>query len=371
MSTVAPGDISGSSGGKRGLSRGDKWLIGCGLGCVGLLVVGLLAAMVGGFWFLRPGTQHPTAVAEGPGSIGVIRLHDVGEDPGAKEMMTYLVQTLQDVDRRHKKEQLPESMRWLADLQGQEQGTGGLEMLLPREATLAFEPRGADADPAWVLALNIRAMARPLRLLWKTMARGESGEEQTHLGQQIVALDGETWSAFYDSTLLVSDHLPSLRAALDRIATGSQGGDPGGTRAAGPEGTWDVEGSLSNHDDGVARFLEAMVVRELGDAEIVPPASGDDLELSFGVDIASKDAVQGRLVLRCADVREAVAWLGFLEPRLDYLRDDARRKGLELTVQPKAAGADVEIPFELSGIAARIDEMANDLTEAASGSGRP
>ncbi len=351
---------------RRGLGGVDKLLIGCGIGCAGLILVAVLGVAFGTVWFFTPGEQVATEVIVDEASLGAVRLNELAEDPGTQELLTRVLQHIDQAGREQQREQLPPALRWLSDFQAQQSNTAGINMLIPKEMTVAFEEAEDGAGVDFVVAANPRTMVRMFKTMIGFASRGDqSGNVRSdYRGHAAYALEDGAHLAFVRSTLMFASSRRALERAIDRIArdpieTGDTAATDAGTSPAStsiPRGEWDVEGALGNRQglvDGLlAELLASGDASQPGD----PPPSGEDLQLGFGLDVVSGDEIAGQAQLECGDRRAAEQWLDSIEQRFQALRAEASERGLELELEARVDGDRVLAELQLTGVADLIAE---------------
>ncbi len=353
---------------RRGLSGFDKLLIGCGIGCAGLILVVVLGIAFGSMWVMTPGAQVATDVIADDSSLGVIRLHELAEDPGTQELLSRVLERINEAGREQQREQLPPSLRWISDLQAQQSNAAGLNMLIPKEMTIAYEQAEDGSGIDFVAGANPRTMVRMFKTMFSLMSRGDDSQHmrRDYRGHAAYRFEDQAHLAFVRSTVLFANSRRALERAIDRIEAGESGdGDGAGDSAGGfdysaiPGGDWDVEGALGNETGLVGGLLEPA---QSGDEQSDgggESIAGEDLRLGFGFDVVSADEVTGRTVLECDDRRAAQHWRAVLEQRYAALRDDAARRGLELEIETLSEGERVVTDIRLLGL---DDLLATALT---------
>ena len=360
---------------RKGLGGFDKVLIGCGIGCAAVILLAAMAATFATLWVFTPGEQVATDAIADEASLGVIRLHELADDPGTQELITRVLERIEAAGRQQRREQLPESLRWISDLQGQQVNPAGLNMLFPKEMTIAYEEAADGATFHYVVAVNPRTMVRVFKTMFDLISRSDDSPNlrADYQGHPAYQLEGDAHLAFVRSTVLFSDSRQALERAIDRLAASPV------RRAAGafdfarsiPQGDWDVEGTIDNETGLVSGGLEAFV-KAGGDQEQtgdvagslpgprLPP--GDDLRLGFGIDVVSADEITGRFLLECGDRRLAERWLAVLEERYQAMIAESAASGLELEIDTRAVGGRVVTELRLRG----IEQMVADaFTEVA------
>lgn len=384
----------------------DKFLVGCGLGCGVLLILGIVAAVGAALWVFRPGTQHETATVVAEESVATLRLEDVGRDQGTQEFLTHAINTFNEANRQIRRENMPENMRWLSDLGNQDANPAGMNMFFPRDLTLSFEERdpeelaamgnpGTVDDLAIVGAVNFRSFVRPIRMIFEFAAeRDETARIRPHGEHRLLGLERNAWICFVDGTLYFSGSPSALEAALDRLDRGEVNRL---WTAEIPEGDWDVAGTLeegshmieeilawsldpkASLDDLERRAREAEKVAE-GDgtetAEDAPadhplprldPRLGDPDEvvgeLAFGADIRSADAVTVVFHLELQSAEWAERYAEVLREKWQERADRVAEEGLDLGYDVRVEGSKVVGEADLVGLEGWIERKADELVE--------
>jgi hypothetical protein len=191
-----------------------KWALGCALGCGGLVVLFFVSVAIAGWWFVTPGTQHPTTAAVAPDSQGAFRVADLGEDEGAREALEAVIREASRLSPGTSRHDRPV---WVQS-EDPAAMAGLLSRLLPREGTLAFQPVPGRDEPSPVLVLNLRGLTRPLRMLLES----DDHRTEPYRGVDIVGdQGGDTLLAMVDGTLVVAEHPGAMRGTIDRLLDGT------------------------------------------------------------------------------------------------------------------------------------------------------
>ncbi|MEM7350984.1 MAG: hypothetical protein AAF657_09280 [Acidobacteriota bacterium] len=342
----------------------DKLLIGCGLGCAALILIGVLGFTFATMWLVTPGKQSATEFVADQESVGAVRLHSLAADPGAQALITRVLERLQEANREQQREQLPPSLGWISDMQAQQADPSGFNMFFPKDMTVAFEAAGSGEGASsgqevhYVAAFNPRVMVRMFKTMFGFIGRADNNEQMrsTHRGHPIYRLEDDVILAFVGSTVMVSDAEQVMERAIDRFETGQvAGAEPGGRFdfAITPAGDWDIEGALSNEAGLAAGFLEG--ITRPGPASLdfegdVALPETERLHLGFGFDIVSADELAGQTVLECGDRQAAARWLEALERRYEDLRAEAEDRGLDYEITARVEGSRVLTELRLNGI---------------------
>ena len=342
---------------KKGLSGFDKVLIGCGIGCAALILIVVLGIAFGTMWVFTPGKQAATAAIAEDSSLGVIQLHELAQDPGTQELLTRVLERIDEANREQQCEQLPPAMRWISDFQAQQADPAGLNMLIPREMTIVYEQAEDGEAVDYVIAFNPRTMVRMFKTMFSLISRGDESEELSsdYRGHSVYRFEEDANLAFVDSTVLFASSQAALERAIDRIDASEEGAN-GSTSfdfaRSIPEGDWDVEGTLGNENGLIAGLLEDFTEPgpepEGGESEGY--RDDGDLHLGFGLDVVSADEIAGRAVLECGDRRAAERWLAVLEERYETMTRKAADRGLELEIEAQVRGERVVTELRLQGV---------------------
>lgn len=330
-------------------------LIGCGIGCGALAIVGVIGALIGGVWAFSPGQQRAAASIVSDDSLGSIHVEDLAKDAGVRSMLTEAFRRWDEVNRRRQAEMLPENMRWLSRMQGQSNPTG-MGFMIPREIVIAVEE--GDGEPMISAAINFRAMVRPFR--WMVLAAAGQEDEilEIYRDYEIVG-DDTVVMAFADSTLLVADRRKSLRLAIDRMEDGGETPvapfDPPPLPA--PETEWDVYGGLHNRQYSVEALLEWWLPLE------EPLPSGAE-SLRFGIDWETADSGFLRLDLQLSDPQSAAEWRPLIEQQLADAAMSLGQDGLLLESDLTSVDATMTLDVEFSGLQAAITTWIENFDQA-------
>ena len=363
---------------RKGWGGFEKVLLGCGVGCIGVALVIGVGMLLAGMWVFTPGRQAATDVIADDASLGVVRLHELADDPGTQELFVQVLERIDEVNRNQRREQLPDGLRWIADLQSRQSDPRGINMMIPKEMTIAFEESADGEDVDFVVAFNPRTMVRMVRGIFGLVSRSDEADIRSdHAGHPVYRLDERSHLAFVDSTVLFSNAAGTLERAIDRLVAGEgvpayRGDD---LTASIPPGEWDVEGIVGNEAGLVDAFLAAHMLERSDDGadseESPEPLAGKDIHLGFGLDIISAEEIAGTTVLECGDRRTAERLAAVLEERYLEAMADAEARGLELEIESRVEGERVVTELRLVGLGEVIaDALTFDVGSAGGEEGR-
>ena len=400
-----------------GASPWLKLLLGCAVGCavVGALV--FLAVGGGMWWLVSPGEQVATEGVAGGESQAVVHFGGLNDDPGTRALLDRAVVAMQRAADRQRAEEMPDAVRWLEQLgRAQSGGATGLGMWIPRDVTVTVE-QGEDGESVVLVALNLAAFPRMIRMMVRQIARAEDEGgpvRKRYRGYDIDVFPDSPALAFAGSTLLVASRPEAVRRAIDRLEDGPEPGAMAALLPADGAGRWDVHGAVRDHDGTLGtRFAEALPgARPAADAESAPevpeapepapggggagsapgavrvleapapvPGHGTDPgsaadeaagtatpappveRLTFGVDVVTADRIAAEIRLDCASEAGAREWLGRLEESLRHLETEHGRGALSSRISGTVESARLRAEIELTGVDAWIESAAAEWME--------
>ena len=340
---------------KKGLRRRDKILIGCAVGCGGLVILAGLAFFGGLYWLVSPGDQIATERILSDEAVGYVRLPDPGEDPGLTDLLTTFIVEADRVSRSAAEEELPGFFQQYQEM-NLRNGAKGMCMWIPSDSTISFE-RTADGDEtAGVAAVNLRSFPRAVRSFISALADGGTEE---YRGREIIDMgDGDTFVAFYGTTLLGSSSEALVKRVIDRLEDGARPpadldfGQSPSEEAAEPAQRWDAFGAFDGESDVPAGILTALL-------DYLPPSElvEDDLELRlealdvtslrFGLDVVTANTLRGGLSLDFETEDSAGRWARRFTGQGPVTLGD-----YEVAVEMSSVrnGPQVQADFELTGL---------------------
>lgn len=360
-----------------------KWLIGCGIGCAVLIMIGVGAAVFVGWWITSPGKQVATERIIAPDANGVVHFSGDMALSECAELLGHIMTRIQEEQNRQTGAQLPEGLRWLEEMQRQQQMQGasaGMAVWVPREVTLVLYGGDAQQDRSFVVAANFRQFVRLFRTIVKAAIQANHPDDPArmiHHNDYEIMGDEDMVLCFAGGTVLFANDLDRMRDTLDRL-------DQEDLEAIEPQSvfagfdqlkeSWPLIGILPNQGDGLVAELIAgsnLVDFDLEPGMVEAPedvaqqAVAEVAEMHFGLGLESADVLRGELqvFLKGEDASDGVK--RYLERRGEALREWAREKGLEphgeITVQSRS----VHQELRLSGLKALVDRSIEESFEIA------
>ncbi len=329
-------DPYGPAPAKPGMSGCQKTAIGCAIGCGGLIVLAVVAGGIGSWWMMRPGEQRTTAAVVSPEATGTFTVVDLGADPG----VTALLDRVLLESQRQQQRGAPD---WVRQMQQLSRGGGsqstGLRMFLPRQATISLEPSTEGRDSAVVAAVNPRGLTN---LLHFVLARGDTLVGK-HRGHDLLRMGDRAWGSLLGGTLLVSNEEAALKRGIDRVLDGGGSAPPPPADLGPPARNWDVTGTVDGNDRELSTTL-------WGDE----PAPAGVKRALLGVDVATSDVTNGRVVVDCDSPESAQAAALALDRRAVERAEKLAEKGLALRATSRVEGSRAVLDWDVRGVDAAI-----------------
>ena len=222
----------------RGLSTGQKTLIGCGIGCATVIILIFVVIGFGAWWLFKSEDQVATNRILNTDSMAVFRLEDVTENQGAMELVSYLIKEAQRNSRERSSGQLPPFLEKFKDYSDDQQDQSKfMKFFTPREIT-AYMSLDEAGKNILVIAANFGAGTRIAKTILKMTSMGDSNLEV----ETISTSHGELYEfnqrdpeagrmfqrvimGFYKGTFLFSNETEPAVSALGRLAEGNDTGE--------------------------------------------------------------------------------------------------------------------------------------------------
>lgn len=381
-----------------GIPSWGKAVIVTGLGCGVAGFIVLLCVIGLTLWMLLPGRQIDTTGIAGKGTEAVLIYRNMEGKTGIGALINRFFVEMQKAQSEVQQQQVPESLRWLVDLQGRQnqKSMAALRVYIPREVTVSIEGGGGDYVRNTFVAVNPSMLTGMFELMFDaTAGMTPDAKPRTHNGHDYLVMKNDSAICFHGGTILWAQMAGGMPLLLDRIDGKSPPGKVGGAvkKLIAKDGMWDV---LAVIDDGggvtdwleasdappawMAGALPAAVLpalaepgpppdesQRVGEAEGV--ASGEEETLAgtiatqlaaaravpaglvtIGLVAVSEDKVVGRIDAECAGEADAALLAAALESVKAGLKDKGKAKGLVLTGSSKTSGSSVTMKFQLGGL---------------------
>ncbi|HEV8242219.1 MAG TPA: hypothetical protein VGS57_22825 [Thermoanaerobaculia bacterium] len=313
-------------------SAWQKTLLGCVIGCGALILLSLIGGGIGAWWMVKPGKQEATAAVVSPQSTGAFIVSDLAADPGVTALFDRFMREAQ----RQQQRDLPPWIRQMQQMGAAGSPSAGLRMFLPRQATISLEPSTEGRDePAVVAAVNPRGMTN---LLHFVLARGNTLQGQ-HRGHDLLRLNDRAWASLVGGTLLVANEEEALRHGIDRVLDGTPTSAPPPPDLGAPVRQWDFTGTADGSEGKLAEIL-------WGD-EPAPPGVRRAL---LGIDVATSDVTNGRVIVDCTSPEAASEAALALDRHVAERSQELADKGLALRATSRVDGTRAVLDWDVSGV---------------------
>jgi len=237
-------------------SVGKRWLIGCGLGCLALVVVAI--ALVGGFtlWLRGSGELLEPRKLLGSDTAGHVEWTLRMEDPATEGFVRSLIDAIQTLPPDASSELPPWLMNWLVQRQHSEAERGILEMF-PMAVAWTVRPGETPADDLHLFSVSIERLGHRIIfgdwILGWILPRNARVEIDRYRDEKIYRLplnhDRFLTAFVREGNVFFTSDLDTARIAVDRlIASSASSREPSEVDRlfAGIEGDGPMRGAISN-----------------------------------------------------------------------------------------------------------------------------
>jgi hypothetical protein len=344
-------------------SRGRKFLYGCGIGCLAVIILGVGSCVTFVAWLHRPGELLQPERLVGADTTGYVAWTLRLEDPGTAEFVQTLMEGVQRASERNRVKVHPMIDSWLTGLD-RRRNQKKLREMFPLVAAWAVRPGSGPADDLHLYTVSLERAGNQLVFTdWLLgMMLGMSGEvaAETHRGERIymLPLDRREAVAFFirGNDLFFSSDLETATRAVDSLvedgpAAGSAGDLDELLRSV-PAGA-PMRGAITNERGELSRIWSKLTGLP------GPGGSGSDAWAGFrGVTIAGTltgdDSIEVELSLRCSDAASAAAQV---EAVGAALRAALESTGFPLEMETRQVGEWIGADLRLSEVTPRVEEF--------------
>jgi hypothetical protein len=339
-------------------TRGKKILVGCGIGC--LAVVLLAVGSCTGFfiWLKQPGELLEPDLLVGSDTKGYLAWTLRLEDPGTEQFVQDILNSMQRVQRKHGVKINPTVDSFLNRMQ-QKKNEREIRKMFPLAAAWTLRPGDDPGDDLHLLSVSLMRAGNQIRLwdwlLGMILSRSPDVQVVKHRGEKIFNVDPRKDSPFVffirGNDLFFTSDTDNARLAVDRLAT------PGAGAASSTElstlyGQTPPEAPLRGAIINSGGELER-VWREIGTldpSDILDGVRG--VVLSGG--LVDGDTFRAEMSFLCSDASLAAASTDELE-RL--LRSTLEPSGLPVELQAGADGDWVRVDVQLSELSTSLERL--------------
>jgi hypothetical protein len=357
-------------------STAKRWLIGCGIGCIGLIVL-VIAAVVGfGMWIQGSGELLEPQKLLGADTTGHIEWTLQLEDPGTEGFAHALIDAVRAIPPEAS-EQMPAWMvGWLTRMQSRETERDILD-LFPMAAAWTVRPGAVPEDDLHLFSLSVERFGNRLVfgdwLMGWLLPRGNDIGVDRYRGEKIYQIplrragkrvtlflrggnvfftsDGETARIAVDR--LIADAAPDREpTALDRLFAETAAGGP-------------MRGAIDNRRGEVHRLWSWISSRSESPADRRMWTGFRGLALAGGLQADGSLAANLRFVCPDADSAEA-----YTPDLVQALQDGLAWTDLALDIQARPVGDRIEIDLRAGDLVHKMQDWLRQAQEIETDSGR-
>jgi len=337
-------------------------LIGCGVGCLALLIFAVSACVGFGLWLSQPGELLEPQQLLASDTLGYIEWTLREEDPGTASVVERLIE-LSQAQNRGGLTGLPD---WVGEFLIERQNARNerqIRQLLPLAAAWtvrAGETRDSDVH---LLTLSIEKLGKRLVLVdwamgWAARMGGDM-DVIVHRGERIYPLNDTDSGApralfFRGNDVFFTSDPEMAKRAVDLLAD-TTAGDQGDASelervfAALPDRP--LRGAVSNGRGELYRIWDLMTDLESG-PEDEPWSAIRTVAVSGG--LTSEDALELAIEALCKDAR----WASLnADSLLDTMLSDLEFGGVEVETQARAEGERILIDLRVPDLPGQLEKL--------------
>lgn len=353
---------------------GKRWLISCGLGCGGMIVLAIGLIVAFNIWLSRPGKLLEPQQLVGNDTTGYVEWTLSLDDPETEGFVLALIAAIQEMPTGA--EEFPPWMAdWMRNRQRREAEKDILK-LLPLVLAWTVRP-AADADEdLHLLTLSIEPLGNRLVfgdwILGLILRRIEGAEVHMHGREKIYQLplvDDERLTFFLRGAhAFVTSDLDTARLAVDRLSAHTATGDPANQlrQLFDAAEARALRGALTNSRGELTR-LWRQLPQEPGEGSLSPDLLGRAESLTVTGGLEADGSLAGTLWFRGPDAQWAAGHAAELERAL---RERTRWIELDFELVTAVAGDHVRIDFRLPDLVGAIRHALLQGVEIDEGEGR-
>ena len=205
-------------------SRGKKILLGCGIGCLSIVLL-VVASCTGFFiWLNQPGELLEPDLLVGSDTTGYVAWTLRLEDPGTREFVQGLLDSLQRASERNRVRIHPAFDSWLSGME-QRRNEKQIREMFPLAAAWTLRPGAEPGDDLHLFSVSLMQAGNQIRLFdWIIgffLARSPDVQTVSHHGEKIFRLpvDRKTPISFFirGNDVFFTSDLETAKLAVDRL----------------------------------------------------------------------------------------------------------------------------------------------------------
>jgi hypothetical protein len=341
-------------------------LIGCGLGCVVVLVLGIGSCVGFYVWLQRPGELLEPERLLGADTAGYVEWTLRLEDPGTRGFVETLVE-LQQRQMQRDRAPLPGWIRQFLQRQTRRGSEEDLRELLPLVAAWTVRPGAAPGTDLHVVTLSLKQVGNRMVFLdWilsVTFRMSDKAQSVSYLGETIYQLpageDGTITFFIRGNDLFFTSDVETAQQALYRL----QVGEPQQQGAATELDRWfdgvrgqALRGAVVNERGELTRVLERLTDESFAGE---PWSALRAATVSGG--LTAEGAFDARVEFHGPDAGWAAAGA---EPLAELLRRNLDYARLPVELGARAEGERIVVELRTTDLAALLERLAEEDRDA-------
>jgi len=345
-------------------SRGKKVFIGCALGCVGLMLLGIGGCVGFTVWLSRPGELLEAERLVGPATTGMLELNLRLEDPGTQHFVEVLLESSQRLNEQAGGQMPPTFRAWFVKSQNRS-NEKSIEELLPMSVVWTIHPDDSVDGDVHLFSISVERFGNRLAFMdWvmgfvfrlsPDLVAVRHGDERIY---SIHDDDSDFEGAAFvrDKDLFLASSVESAKRALDLLR-----GEAGNRSSGGVDVSSYLEelpdlplrGAFSNERGEAYRLWMRILNADDEDGWREEPWSGIRAMLLSG-GFVDETSVEGYIDLVCKDAEWAEAHAADFAGNI-RLGDE--RGDVALTIEPTAIGDRIRVNFRIDDLTGWIDRV--------------
>jgi len=338
---------------------GKKALIGCAIGCGGLIVITIALIAAFGIWVNSPGKLLEPQTLLGSDTKGYVEFTMKLDDPGTEGFVRELITAMQTLPPDAEDELPPWLLNWVVNKQAKDTDKK-IRELFPMVAAWTLQPGDGDDEDLHLVTVSIERMGNRMVLgdwiIGLIFGRTDEIRVDRYRNEKIYQLpfkDDQRLTFFIrGADLFFTSDADTAHTAVDRLLVPSDGSDSGGldrllreTQGGGP-----LRGAISNQRGELLRLWQWLG----GYADA--PAEAELWNAMRGVTVAGGPQDDGSLAAKLRFHGPDAQWAGRNLPGLTMALQQALST-TELTpeLQARPVGDTIEVDL-------RIPDLAEVLT---------
>jgi hypothetical protein len=249
-------------------SRGKRVLIGCGIGCLGVVIIGMASCFGFMFWMNQPGELIEPELLMGSETTAHVEWTLRLEDPGTQEFVERLLARSQQESASDLEGVPPVVRSWIMRIQ-EHQNEKELHEIFPVAVAWTAHPGQDPDDDLHLFTVSIEKLGNKLVfadwMMGLTLPRSEEVGVVHHQGEKIYNLDlnrrGSVALFIRKNNIFFATDVETAKSAVERLTLADLSGRSGGnvgTMLAGLAGDGQLRGALTNEHGELHRLWRVL-----------------------------------------------------------------------------------------------------------------